>query len=87
MYQKGILLINSRHSGEAFNINTEGDPYTWILLNSQSTTNVFCNRKLLSEVEHTEGAMVIHCNVSVVYTYLTGMIPIFEQEKHGIIYR
>ena len=80
MCQDERLLVNSVISSKVFNIINVGVPRTWILLESQSKINVFCNCKLLSEVVNMEGAMVIHCNVGVVHTSLSGVILRFEQE-------
>ena len=80
IFQDERLLVNSVSSSKVFNIINVGVPRTWILLESQSKINVFCDCKLLSEVVNMEGAMVIHCNVGVVHTYLSGVILRFEQE-------
>ena len=40
-----------------------GIPKTWILLDSQSTVDVFCNARLLSNVRDAKRQLVLHCNM------------------------
>ena len=80
MCQYGRLLVNSGRSGKSFNITNMGVPRTCILLDIHSTINIFCKRELLTDVVNIEEATPIHCNVVVVWTYLSGVIPGFYQE-------
>jgi hypothetical protein len=48
---------------------------TWILLNNQSTVNVFHNEELLDNIHHGDGFMDIHCNAGVTSTNLVGDLP------------
>jgi len=41
---------------------TAGIPKTWILLDSQSTVDVFCNARLLSKMRDAKRQLVLHCN-------------------------
>ena len=58
--------------------NTETAPHvpaTWILLDNQSTIDVFCNKSLLRNVRTTDKQMDIHCNAGVTSTNLVGDLP------------
>ena len=39
-----------------------GIPKTWILLDSQSTVDVFCNPRLLNNIREGKRQLVLHCN-------------------------
>ena len=47
-------------------------PKSWILMDNQSTVNVFCNSNLLTNVRESAESMKIHCNEGVVTTNLIG---------------
>ncbi len=43
-------------------------PYDWILLDNQSTVDVFCNKDVLRNVREHNDVMAIHCNAGVTKT-------------------
>ena len=50
-------------------------PKSWILLNNQSTVDVFYNANLLRNIRKVEKHMDIHCNAGVTSTNLVGDLP------------
>jgi hypothetical protein len=47
-------------------------PPAWILLDNQSTVDVFHNADLLDNIRHADGFMDIHCNAGMTSTNLVG---------------
>jgi hypothetical protein len=47
-------------------------PTTWILLNNQSTVNIFYSRSLLRNVKQTNCCMRVHCNAGWTVTSMIG---------------
>jgi len=43
-----------------------GIPPSWILLDSQSTVDVFCNPKILGNIREAKRHLVLHCNAGTV---------------------
>ena len=50
-------------------------PKTWILLDSQSMVNIFCNPQLLKNIRRTTEGMRVHCNAGSHLTNLIGDLP------------
>jgi hypothetical protein len=62
-------------------------PKAWILLDSQSTVDVFYNKTLLQNIRKASKQMGIHCNAGVTSTELIGDLPGYGPvwyHPHGI---
>ena len=59
-----IVALLSQHKGK---INTN-----WILLDSQSTIDIFCNPKLMKNIKRVEKSTDIHCNTAVTTKHMVG---------------
>jgi len=47
-------------------------PSSWILLDSQSTVDVFCNAKMLTNVQEAKRHLTLHCNAGTVQVTMKG---------------
>ena len=72
-----VFLNEARATGIALNNGQSNRiPKTWILLDNQSTVDVFHNPDLLERIRvSTQGHMDIHCNAGVTSTNLVGDLP------------
>ena len=50
-------------------------PKTWILQDSQSMVDIFCNPQLLKNIRRTPEGMRVHCNTGSHVTNLVGDLP------------
>jgi len=50
-------------------------PDSWILLDSQSTVDVFMNKKLQKNVRDAKNAFLLHCNAGVTTLNKIGDLP------------
>ena len=63
-------------SGYQFSqIQAHSIPKTWILLDNQSTIDVFQNKDMLNNIRKSEFRMDIHCNAGVASTNMIGDFP------------
>ena len=59
--------LETRHGGRL--------PLEWVLLDNQSTIDVFVNRRLLKNIRRIKQYMYIHCTAGVTRTNLVGELP------------
>ena len=68
--QVGYSFSQVEHMARKFKI-----PLWWILLDSQSTVDVFCNAGLLVNIRTVNHRMYIHCNAGIMWTDQQGDLP------------
>ena len=57
-----------------FNQAEQGVNRNWIILDTGSTTDIFCNDKLLSDIHETDQTITIHCNAGTCVTNKVGTL-------------
>jgi hypothetical protein len=68
--------FQSMQQGMVLNINEEGRvPNSQMLLDNQSTVDIFHNEELIKNILQSNGYMHIHCNAEVASTNLIGDLP------------
>ena len=65
-------FVHVSSEGMTFHQEEEVLPKSWILLDDQSTVDVFCNRRLLTNVRENDKVMNIQCNAGVTRTNMVG---------------
>ena len=67
VFAQDVRLVEIQHGGRL--------PPEWILLDNQSTVDVFTNRRLLKNIRRSNKNMFIHCTAGVAKTNLIGDLP------------
>jgi hypothetical protein len=68
--QTGQIVVDDREGFTFLNQTKQQLPGNWILLDNQSTVNVFANKHLLRNIHNVEREMVIRCNAGVTRTLI-----------------
>ena len=73
IFAQDVRNVETQHGGRL--------PPEWILLDNQSTVDVFTNRHLLKNIRRSKKDMFIHCTTGVAKTNLIGDLP-----GHGTVW-
>jgi hypothetical protein len=75
------FLLTNEDQGISLHQQRNGRvPTSWILLDNQSTVNVFSNKELLTNIRTTDRVMNIRCNAGVTRTSMIGDLPGYDGE-------
>jgi len=92
-YEDNSMFSDEDYEGFAFvqdvtcNMNDKaGIPDNWILLDSQSTVDVFKNKKLLKNTRDAEKALSLHCNAGIATVNKIGDLPGYGTVWYGTVW-
>ena len=72
-FEENVHFQFLNQGGVSLKIGPDGRlPHTWILLDNQSTVDVFQNAELLRNIRVHTSKMDIHCNAGIISTQLIG---------------
>jgi hypothetical protein len=78
---QGIEELTTNESFQFAQLNKDGWlPKTWVLLNNQSTVNIFCNKTLLKDIKDTNCCMQVRCNAGWTITKRIGCLTGYPGE-------
>jgi Zinc knuckle len=74
--ESGFTFSTISYHSVLCELNSDGRvSENWILLDNQSTVDVFYNKKLLRNVRRSKAGMEIHCNAGKTTTHMIGELP------------
>lgn len=76
-YSSSTTPTTHTPSNHSFHMTSSSIPSTWILLDNQSTIDVFCEASLLTNVHKVTDQMTIHCNAGQVHTNYVGNFGVY----------